>query len=117
MFYKISIKKRSYYFSFFMHLHLKNLCHTLTAPSIEKTKLSNPTCMKNSVTVLADAPTTSLKLVHSYLIPQLSTVVPVKSANPVSGKVKTSPFKSLFAVHPEIKNATAWDADWFGNYE
>lgn len=73
--------------------------------------------MKNTVTVLADAPTTSLKLVHSYLIPQLSNNAPASSPKQATSQVKPSPFKSLFVIHPEIKNATAWDADWFANYE
>ena len=72
--------------------------------------------MKNSATVLADAPTTSLKLAYSYLMPALD--IPSKPGNQrhISNN-KTSPYKSLFVVDPTIKNATAWDAEWFSNYE
>jgi len=71
--------------------------------------------MKNSPTVLADAPSTSLKLAYSYLIPEPDLLIKKDDSKKVS--IKTSPYKTLFIVHPVISNAISWDLEWFNNYE
>ncbi len=73
--------------------------------------------MKNAATILADAPTTSLKLAYSYLIPVLDQ--PRAKAQPSSPVFtsKKSIYKSPFTVHPSIAQADTWDAAWFNHYE
>lgn len=69
--------------------------------------------MKNATTVLADAPTTSLKIAYSYLLPH----VPGAAVYNQLKVARPSPYKALFVVHHAVANPAAWDADWFGNYE
>lgn len=71
--------------------------------------------MKNSPTVLADAPSTSLKLAYSYLLPEPDLFV--KKDESKKTFKKPSPYKALFVVNPIISNAVAWDVEWFNNYE
>lgn len=71
--------------------------------------------MKNSATILADAPTASLKLAYSYLIPDL--YFPSGSDSEKHNSKRPSPYKSLFVVDPAINVASSWDVEWFNNYE
>jgi hypothetical protein len=72
--------------------------------------------MKTLSTVLANAPTTSLKIVHSYtLASNGETLQPLRFINPALAKI--SPYKRLFVIHPLVQNAVNWDADWFNHYE
>lgn len=73
--------------------------------------------MKNAATILADAPTTSLKLAYSYLVPVFDQ--PAKKSEPLKQAYisNKSIYRDLFSVHPSIKDEAAWDAAWFGNYE
>ena len=72
--------------------------------------------MKNA-TILADAPTTSLKLAYSYLLPVFDG--PNKKADlpKQSASLKQSSYKNPFIVHPAIREQNAWDLAWFSNYE
>jgi len=69
--------------------------------------------MKNATTILADAPTTSLKIAYSYLLPH----VPQKGAATQLKKQKHSPYKALYVVDNTVANPAIWDAEWFGQYE
>lgn len=72
--------------------------------------------MKTLPTVLANAPTTSLKVVHSYTLANAKeTYQPVRFIHPATAKI--SPYKRLFLIHPQAHDAANWDAEWFGNYE
>jgi hypothetical protein len=71
--------------------------------------------MKHSPTVLADAPSTSLKLAYSYLIPEPEILF--KEDDPEKISIKPSPYKALFLVNPVISNAVSWDLEWYNNYE
>lgn len=72
--------------------------------------------MKTQSTVLANAPTTSLKIVHSYLIETPGEDL-IKYKKETSTLPKVSPYKSLFVLHPSIQDASNWDSTWFNNYE
>jgi hypothetical protein len=72
--------------------------------------------MKHATTVLADAPTTSLKLAYSYLV-HPSEAVPQAAPKRIPLLQKVSTFKSLFVVHPVVNNPAVWDAGWYNNYE
>jgi hypothetical protein len=72
--------------------------------------------MKTQTPVLANAPTTSLKIVHSYLIETSEDDLPVTQKNS-RAFTKTSPFKSLYVLHPSIQDEKNWDSTWFNNYE
>ncbi|MEJ7914259.1 MAG: hypothetical protein WKF70_13950 [Chitinophagaceae bacterium] len=72
--------------------------------------------MKIAATVLADAPTTSLQLAYSYLVPVRETfrdMAPAKTVVPA----KPPAFKSLFIVDPATTRANSWSVEWFNNYE
>jgi hypothetical protein len=72
--------------------------------------------MKNPATILADAPTTSLKIAYSYLLPifDLPNKNKEQAKQPAS---KKSSYKNPFTVHPVITEQNAWDTAWFSNYE
>lgn len=73
--------------------------------------------MKHAATILADAPTTSLKLAYSYLLP----ISDLPNKNPASDNgsapSKKSSYKNPYTVHPAIREQNAWDHAWFTNYE
>lgn len=72
--------------------------------------------MKTQSTLLANAPTTSLKIVHSYLI-EAPVENLIKYQKETGSLPKVSPFKSLYVLHPAIQDAGNWDSTWFNNYE
>lgn len=74
------------------------------------------TPMKNVTTVLADAPTTTLKIAYSYLV-QPTETSPQLLTNNLAARSKISPYKSLFVVDPSISTPAVWDVDWYNNYE
>ncbi|HVG12414.1 MAG TPA: hypothetical protein VM843_05380 [Flavisolibacter sp.] len=72
--------------------------------------------MKNA-TILADAPTTSLKLAYSYLLPIFDLPNKNVASTKESGSYKKSTYKNPYTVHPAIREQNTWDHAWFSNYE
>ena len=72
--------------------------------------------MKTQSPVMADAPTTTLKIVHSYLL-QTPVEEQVLYRNLGVNFPKVNPFKSLFVIHPSMADTNNWDSNWFNNYE
>ena len=73
--------------------------------------------MKHAATILADAPTTTLKLAYSYLLPIYDSPNKKGDAIKQPASIKKSTYKNPFTVHPAIREQNAWDHAWFSNYE
>ncbi|HEY0060222.1 MAG TPA: hypothetical protein VGB56_13885 [Flavisolibacter sp.] len=73
--------------------------------------------MKHAATILADAPTTSLKIAYSYLLPIFDLPNKNVVSNKGSASCKNSTYKNPYTVHPAIREQNAWDHAWFSNYE
>ena len=72
--------------------------------------------MKTQSPVMADAPTTTLKIVHAYLL-QTPIEEQVVYRNFGVNFPRVNPFKSLFVLHPLMADTNNWDSNWFTNYE